>query len=71
MNGKAEEAGQIEMDVKETEAILQHLNQATLGEVDCRWIDRKMDDIHRSFSSFTCRLFLQFYPIPISLTYLR
>ena len=33
MNGKAEEADQIERDVKETEAILQHLNQATLEEV--------------------------------------
>ena len=33
MNGKAKEAGQIEMDVKETEAILQHLNQAALEEV--------------------------------------
>ena len=33
INGKAEEADQIEMDVKETEAILQHLNQAALEEV--------------------------------------
>ena len=33
MNGKAEEADQIEMDVKETEAILQHLHHAALEEV--------------------------------------
>ena len=34
MNGKTQEADLIEMDVKETEAILQHLNQAALEEVD-------------------------------------
>ena len=34
MNGKAQEASQIEMDVEETEAILQQLNQAALEEVD-------------------------------------
>ena len=34
MNGKAQEADQIEMDMKETEAIFQHLNQAALEEVD-------------------------------------
>ena len=33
MGGRAQIADEIEMDVKETEAILQHLNQAALEEV--------------------------------------
>ena len=33
MNGKTQEANQIEIDLNETEAILQHLNQAALEEV--------------------------------------